>query len=122
MRFITNFWRYLIRIYDLGYKKFTGDPTLPIKISRQYTNLIAHYAIRVQAKIYKIDSWNNESAFVMIDNVAHKLYTFDQTNSTTNICGDPYPSIDAINTNFNDSIIIVDLNITHTGMTLDIGF
>jgi hypothetical protein len=42
-----------------GYKKFGGDQTLPLKVTRQYTGLIAHYAIRVQAKIYKIDSWIN---------------------------------------------------------------
>jgi hypothetical protein len=58
----------------------------------------------------------------MIDNVAQKLYTFDQTNSTANICGNPYPTYDSINTNFNDSMIIVDFNVTHTRSTLDISF
>ncbi len=58
----------------------------------------------------------------MADNFAQRIYTFDQTNSTLNICGDPNPTIDSINTNFNDSILTVDLNISHTSSSLTIGF
>ena len=58
----------------------------------------------------------------MTDNIAQKIYLFDQFNSTINICGDPSPVIDTINKNFNDSIINVDFNFTHTSSTLDLSF
>jgi hypothetical protein len=50
----------------------------------------------------------------MADNIAQKIYLFDQFNSTNNLCGDPSPVIDTINKNFNDSIINFDFNFTHT--------
>ena len=58
----------------------------------------------------------------MVDNVAQKIYTFDQNSSSSNICGDPFPSIDSINTNFNDSIIDLDITINHTRSVLDLAF
>ncbi len=79
---VTNIGRYLIDKVKIGYKKFGGDPSLPTKISRQYNGLIGHYAVRIKAKIFKIDSYSNESIFVMVDNVASKIYTFQQSNST----------------------------------------
>ena len=58
----------------------------------------------------------------MVDNVAQKIYTFDQNSTGLNICGDPYPSIDSMNTNFNDSITTVDFTVNHTRSVLDLGF
>lgn len=72
--------------------------------------------------MYKIDSWSNESMFVMVDNVAEKIYTFDQNSTGSNICGDPFPSIDSINTNFNDSITTVDFTVNHTRSVLNLVF
>lgn len=76
--------------------------------------------MHIQAKIYKIDSYNNENIFIMVDNVAQKIYNFQQTNSTQNICGDPYPVIDTINKNFNDSVILVDFIASHNSSALNI--
>lgn len=58
----------------------------------------------------------------MVDNVAQKIYTFHHNSSSSNICGDPYPSIDSINTNFNDSIIDLDITVNHTRSFLDLAF
>jgi len=120
LRRLNHIWRY--KYSYIGYKKFKGDSIFPLKISRQYSGLIAHYGIRFQAKIYKIDSWNNENLFVMVDNFAVRTYLFGQTNSSTEICGDPNPVFDSINTNYKDSILIVDLNITHNSNILDVSF
>lgn len=56
----------------------------------------------------------------MVDNVAEKVYNFQQTNSTLNICGDPDPVIDSINKNFNDSIVLVDFVMNHNSSVLDL--
>lgn len=56
----------------------------------------------------------------MVDNVAQKIYNFQQTNSTLNICGDPYPVIDSINKNYNDSIVQVDFLMNHNSSVLDL--
>jgi hypothetical protein len=58
----------------------------------------------------------------MVDNRAEKIYTFDYTNSTVNLCGDPYPVINTINKNYNDSVIYLDINVTHSSSQLDISF
>ena len=58
----------------------------------------------------------------MVDNVAQQIYSFNQTSSTQNLCGDPYPTIDSFNTNFNDSVFLVDFTVNHTQSTLNIGF
>jgi hypothetical protein len=58
----------------------------------------------------------------MVDNVAAKIYTFGQTNSSSNLCGDPTPVLDSINNNYNDSILFVDFNTTHTSPFLDVSF
>lgn len=59
--------------------------------------------------------------YIMVDNKAEQIITFDQTNSTLEICGDPYP-IDSINTNYNDSIVLIDLNVTHSRSIVDLSF
>lgn len=56
----------------------------------------------------------------MVDNAAQKIYNFQQTSSITNICGDPYPVVDSINKNYNDSIILVDFTINHNSSVLDL--
>lgn len=56
----------------------------------------------------------------MVDNAAQKIFNFQQTNSTINICGDPYPVVDSINKNYNDSIILVDFTIIHNSSVLDL--
>jgi hypothetical protein len=48
----------VIKCYT-GYEIFGGDSTQPAKLERVFTGLIAHYSVNIQAKIYKIDSWNN---------------------------------------------------------------
>ena len=58
----------------------------------------------------------------MADNVAQKILLFDSSNSSTNICGDPNPVFDTINRNFNDSIVDLDVNFTHSSSTLDLSF
>jgi len=59
--------------------------------------------MRVRAKFYKIDSWPNNTIFFIVDGVTVFLKTYNSLNAgTTNICGNPNPITDAINTNFND--------------------
>jgi len=87
---------------NLGYNNFIGNPTTPNGITRTWTGLIPHFSIRITAKIYKIDSWVNNNLFIMVDGVSVKIYTFNSANGgTTDICGNPTPIPDTINTNFN---------------------
>lgn len=58
---------------------------------------------------------------MMVDNVAEKIYNFQQTNSTQEICGDPFPVVDSINKNYNDSIILVDFTMNHNSSIMNLG-
>jgi hypothetical protein len=78
--------------------------------------------VNIKAKIYKIDSWNNERFFVMVDSQTQISYQWNSTTGSNNICGDPNPVINGINSNFNDSIITLNINVTHTSPTLNLTF
>ena len=39
-----------------------------------------------------------------------------------NICGDPIPVIDSVNSNYNDTVINLNLTYTHTSPTMNIEF
>lgn len=100
-----------------------GDTSSPNQITRTWANLIPHYSITVTAKLYKIDSWVNNTIFFMVDGVTAQLYTFTAANGgTTDFCGNPTPVPDSINTSFNDLIVPVSFTVPHTasGLTLKI--
>ena len=76
--------------------------TTPTQISRQWLNLIPHYSVTITAKIYKVDSWPNNTLFAMVDGTTVALFTFNSSNTgTADICGNPSPIPDSINTNYN---------------------
>lgn len=55
----------------------------------------------------------------MVDGVTVQVYTFNSTNGgTTDICGNPTPVTDTINTSFNDLIVSVSITIPHTSSSL----
>lgn len=53
-----------------------------------------------------------------MDGVSVYTKTFDATNGgSTNLCGNPYPLTDSVNTNFNDVIQPIDITISHSSST-----
>lgn len=58
----------------------------------------------------------------MVDNQTQVLYQWNSTTGSTDICGDPHPVINGINSNYNDSIFTLNINVTHTSSTLNITF
>lgn len=104
-----------------GYNVFTGNPTNPAGITRTWTGLIPHHAIRITAKLYKIDSWVSNTLFVMVDGQTAKLYTFNAANGgSSDICGNPSPVADPLNTNFNEVIVSLDVSVAHSSSSLTI--
>jgi hypothetical protein len=96
----SNLWWYLC--FKSGYNLFVGDTVSPTQISRQWLNLIPHSSVTITAKIYKIDSWPNNTIFAMVDNATVGLFTFNSTNpGSADICGNPTAITDSINTNYN---------------------
>ena len=115
-----------IRRYTLansGYNVFTGDSTLPTQITRMWLNLIPHYSLTIAAKIYKIDSWPNATLFVMADGSTAGLFSFDSSNpGTSDLCGNPNPIPDSINTNYNDNLVTLNVTIAHSASSLTLTF
>jgi hypothetical protein len=70
-------------------------------------------------KLYKIDSWLNNTIFFMVDGVTALVYTFNSTNGgTTDLCGNPTPVTDPINTSYNDLIVPISFTIPHTSSSI----
>ena len=69
-------------------------------------------------KIYKIDSWNAESFFVMVDGLSIDIFNWGTTTGTSDICGDPLPFINAFNPQYNELIYSYSKTIPHTASTL----
>jgi hypothetical protein len=107
---------------NIGYGIFTGDATTPTQISRVWTNLIPHYAVRVQASLYKIDSWPNNIFFVMADGVTQASVTLDGSSGTSNLCGNSAPIVDSVNTNYNEKIVTIDTTFPHSASSLTLAF
>jgi len=58
---------------------------------------------------------------VLVDGVSVQVYTFtSQNGGTTNLCGNPNPISDSINTNFNEVISFLNVTIPHSSSTLNI--
>lgn len=53
-----------------GFKVLSGDNTNPAFVQKTWTNLPPHFAATISMKIYKIDSWTNDSFFIMVDGVS----------------------------------------------------
>lgn len=51
--------------------------------------------------LYKIDSWDSESMFVMVDGVSIDIMTWGDQTGSTDICGDPNPFISSLNPQYN---------------------
>jgi len=58
----------------------------------------------------------------MVDNQTVIQYQWNSTTGSTNLCGDPNPVINGINSNYNDSIITLNINVTHTSANLNLTF
>lgn len=96
-----------------------GDTTNPNGITRTFSGLIPHFQIRLQATLYKIDSWNSNTFFIQADGTTIYASTFDSTNGgTTDFCGNPSPTPNSVDTNFNDLIVSVDVSFSHTASSL----
>ena len=78
--------------------------------------------MRIKVKIYKIDSWVNETIFCMIDGVTVKLFTWNETTGTTDLCGNPTPIPDSINKNYNDTFVNIDVVIPHSNPSINLTF
>jgi hypothetical protein len=58
---------------------------------------------------------------VLVDGVSVQVYTFtSQNGGTVDLCGNPKPVIDSINTNFNEVVRSLNVNVPHTSSTLNI--
>ncbi len=96
----TYFWRY--SKLNKGYNILYGDLANPTKISTTFPNLIPHYTVTISATVYKIDSWPNNTLFLQADGTTVALLTFNASNpGSSDICGNPSPTPDQVNTNFN---------------------
>lgn len=58
----------------------------------------------------------------MVDNVTQQMYQWNSTTGNTNLCGDPSPVYNSLNTNYNEFIINLNINVTHTAATLNLTF
>lgn len=56
-------------------------------------------------KLYKIDSWNNEELFVVLDGTTVKTYKWDQNTGTEDICGNQDPVFTSYDPQYNDQQI-----------------
>jgi hypothetical protein len=57
----------------------------------------------------------------MVDGTTAHTMTFDNTNAgSSDICGNPTPVADTVNTNFNDAIIPVSFTVLHTSSSLSL--
>lgn len=65
-------------------------------------DLPPHYSVTIKFKLFKIDSWNGQSLFVMVDGVSVRIITFNANSGTSDICGDPNPVIDAYTPGYNE--------------------
>lgn len=114
-------WR--LKYHNLGYNVFTGDSANPNGIVRTWSNLISHYSVRIQATVYKIDSWTNSTFFAMVDGTSAALYTWNSSNGgTVDICGNPSPFIDSVNTNYNELITNINVTVPHSSSSLTVNF
>lgn len=98
---------------------FIGDSSNPNSITKTWAGLVSHYATQLSVTIYKIDSWIGNTLFIMLDGTTVQTYTFDATNGGTNdLCGNPTPIPDALNSNFNEVVVNMNITITHSASTL----
>lgn len=72
----------------------------------------------INGQVYKIDSWDDERLFVMVDGQSVDIRTWGTATGTTDICGDPSPLIDATNPNYNEHIVDVSVTVPHVDSTL----
>lgn len=101
----------------------TGDQTNPNSLTRTWTGLIPHYSLTLTAKVYKIDSWPNNTIFMMVDGTSVATATFNSTNSgLSDTCGTPTPIPDSINTNFNDIAFTLTATVPHTNSAVTATF
>lgn len=57
----------------------------------------------------------------MVDSTSAAIFTFNSTNGgTSDLCGNPSPIYDSINTNYNDTIISLDVTVPHSGTSLTV--
>ncbi|KAL4495999.1 hypothetical protein ABPG72_015421 [Tetrahymena utriculariae] len=83
------------------------------QISRQFTGLQPHWSIAIGYTLYKIDSWENENVQLLVDGNVVATTTKGIQDGGTNLCG---------RVQFNDLIIQVPLNFTHTSSSLKLQF
>lgn len=96
----------------------SGSVTTPTQIQKNYINLPPHFQVRIQMKVYKIDSWINEKLFILLDGITKFTYTWDSTVGTSDICGNQNPITDTLNTNFKEESFLFDQTFRHTAQTL----
>lgn len=58
----------------------------------------------------------------MVDDQTQIYYQWNSTTGSSDICGDPNPIINGINSNYNQSIVNLNINVTHTSSTLNLTF
>ena len=111
------------KCYHPGYNVFVGDTATPTKISTTFSPLIPHYAVTVTTSVYKIDSWPNNTLFLQADAATVALLSFNGSNpGSADICGNPAPTFDTINTNFNENIATVNVTFPHSASSLTLAF
>lgn len=79
----------------------TGDLMNPAWAQKTWTNLPPHYQVSISMKIYKIDSWNSDSFFVIVDGTSKQIYTWGSTSGTSDFCGQSNPLINTYNPQYN---------------------
>ena len=71
-----------------GYNIFIGDRLQPVSFTKTWTNLPPHYSVSITMTLYKIDVWDSESLFILLDNSTAGVYTWNNSTGISDICGD----------------------------------
>lgn len=58
-----------------------------------------------------------------VDSTTVRTLTFNSSNpGSADICGNPSPILDSVNTNYNEQIVALDVTVAHTATTLTVEF
>lgn len=101
-----------------GYQVLTGDNSNPAYLQKTWSNLPPHFTATISMKAFKIDSWNSDSLFVMVDGISQQIVTWGLLTGTSNMCGDQNPFINTYNPQYNEFTQSISVTFTHKASSL----
>ena len=90
-----------------GYEIFTGAQS----VEKTYLHLPSHNAIQIGFNLYLLDDWSGQIFSISIDGTLVFTSSYNNQNATSNLCGNP---------NYNDQIIPILIQETHTSPSVTI--